>query len=342
MIRILAVRHDDRSPLEVALEALPVWLEDERAFVWVDLFGPGDDAMAAVLREAFRFHPKAIEDCFAMREQPRVESFDDYVYVVTHGMWKGSTAEEAEVVELDAFLGRRYLVTHHDKESRSVQQVREEILRGNGGPLRRGPAAALHALLDYQIEGIEPVLDDIEARSESLEERVIERPRRADLQSLLALKRTTLQFRRWMSKQREVVLRLSRNEFAIIAPAEAVLFRDVYDHLVRFTDLVESQREMISSIQETHLSVTNLRLGEIMKFLTLFTATLMPLTVITGIYGMNFERMPELRWRYAYPVVISLMAVTAIGVLAYFRRKGWIGVKEDEPRPGGRSESDPR
>jgi magnesium transporter len=142
---------------------------------------------------------------------------------------------------------------------------------------------------------------------------------------LLAVKRNILQLRRWMSKQREVVLRLGRREFALISATDAMLFRDVHDHLVRINDLLESFREMLTSIQEAHLSVTSNRLNETMKFLTLFTALMMPLTVITGIYGMNFDFMPELRVRWAYPAVLVAMGAIVASVLFYFRHRGWLG-----------------
>jgi hypothetical protein len=128
-----------------------------------------------------------------------------------------------------------------------------------------------------------------------------------------------------MSKQREVVLRLGRQEFKLVTPQEAMLFRDVHDHLTRINDLLENFREMLTSIQEAYLSVTSNRLNEIMKFLTLFTAVLMPLTVITGIYGMNFEHMPELRERLGYPAVLAIMGVVSGSVLVYFWRRGWLG-----------------
>jgi magnesium transporter len=128
-----------------------------------------------------------------------------------------------------------------------------------------------------------------------------------------------------MSKQRDVLLRLGRHEFALIPDGDAMLFRDVYDHLVRINDLLENFREMLTSIQEAHLSVTSNRLNEIMKFLTIFTAVLMPLTVIAGIYGMNFQHMPELASRWGYPLTLVSMVVVAGGVLLYFRRRGWLG-----------------
>ena len=343
MIRIWAVRGDAPVLHDFGVEDVPRLLAEPATHLWIDLAGDVTPQSEHLLREVFKFHPAAIEDCFEARAHPKIEAFDEYVFVITHGLLRGSTAVDAEVVELDAFLGTRFLVTHHERDSRSVGAVATSMETG-GAALRRGPASVLHAILDRQVDSIEPVLDAVEESVEQLEERVFGHPRRADLATMLALKRTTLQFRRWMSKQREVVLRLSRNEFQLVAGHDAVLFRDVYDHLARFTDLVETHRDMISSLQETYLSITNLRLGEIMKFLTLFTAVLMPLTVITGIYGMNFEHMPELKSPWGYPAVLGFMFAVATGILWFFGRKGWIGgddkpqlAKDDPAVPSGPS-----
>jgi magnesium transporter len=236
-----------------------------------------------------------------------------------------ATVDRGDTVELDTFIGKNFLFTYHEKPSRSIAGAMDLLLRTHGSPLRRGPAYVLHAILHRQVDSMEPLLDDMEQRVESLEDRVLVHPGSDDLARLLALKRTTLQLRRWMTKQREVLLRLARNEFVQISAEQAVLFRDVYDHLFRYTDLLETNREMITSLQESYLSVTNLRLGEIMKFLTLFTAVLMPLTVITGIYGMNFDHMPELKQWWGYPAVLFFMAVVAGLILRFFRRRGWLG-----------------
>lgn len=336
MLRIVATRGEREFLSDVPEEALPALLADPEARVWVDLSGSMDDRALRIMRDVFRFHPLTIEECFDAREQPRADGFDGYVYVITHGMSATSTAEETETVELDAFLGHRYLVTYHAKESRSVAAVRDVLERGAGGPLRKGPANVLYAIVDRQADGIEAVLDDIEERLDNIEERVIHVPRNEDLATLLALKRTTLKLRRWVGKQREVVMRLARNEFGIISDQEAILFRDAHDHMLRYTDLLENFREIIGSLQDTYLNVTNLRLSEIMKFLTVFTAALMPLTVITGIYGMNFDHMPELRSRWGYPLTLASMAVTAITLLIFFRRKGWIGKDSYDPAAAAR------
>jgi magnesium transporter len=175
------------------------------------------------------------------------------------------------------------------------------------------------------VEGLEDVLDDVEERIATLEDEVFERPANASVATVLALKRSILKLRRWMSKQREVLLRLGRQEFVLIPTSDAMLFRDVYDHLVRINDLLENFREMLTSIQEAYLSVTSNRLNEIMKFLTLFTAVLMPMTVIVGVYGMNFEHMPELKWKWGYPLAVGLMLAVGGSVLVYFWRHKWLG-----------------
>jgi magnesium transporter len=331
-VRIWAMRGQDFLH-NVPLADLPALLADPQVYVWIDTCGTDNAEAERIARELFRFHPITLEDCFQVREHPKLEVFQDYLFVITHGIAAGSTAVAAETIELDVFLGKRYLFTYHEHPSRAVAAAREVVERNNGGPLRRGPAPLLHEILDRQVDNMEPLLDDVEERIQQLEDRVLVKTRDTDLSFLLALKRTTLQQRRWMVKQREVMMRLARNEVALVPPAEAVMFRDIYDHLNRMTDMLDSDREMLTSLHETYLSITNLRLGEIMKFLTLFTAVLMPLTVITGIYGMNFEFMPELHWRWGYPVVLGLMVTVAFGVIGFFRRRGWVG----KDRLGGSS-----
>jgi magnesium transporter len=328
-IRIVAVRAGKEFLPDVRVEDLPPLLRDPEVNIWIDTWGTENPPAVALARDLFRFHPLAIDDCFEAREHPKIDGFEDgYVFLITHGITARATPERSDTVELDAFLGKRYLFTYHEHPSRSVAAVSQQTTRDHGGHLRRGPAAVLHAILDRQVDSIEPVLEALEERIEDVESRVLERPHRSDLVRLLTLKRTTLHLRRWLTKQREVLLRLARNEFSLVPTQEMVLFRDVYDHVFRYTDWLETHREMITSLQETYLSVINLRLGEIMKFLTVFTATLMPLTVITGIYGMNFEHMPELKVAWAYPVVLAVMAAVVLGGLLFFRRRGWLGSGE--------------
>jgi magnesium transporter len=327
MVKIFAARGDGPLIVDPPVSELPALLGEPSVCVWVDMDGEMDDAAMAIVRDVFHFHPLAIEDCFGAREHPKVEAFEGnagYVYIITHGLTAGSTPQETETIELDAFLGQRYLVTYHAQASRSVAAVAEMVERG-GDSLRQGPVALLHAILDRQVEGIEPVIDGIDGHIAELEERVLVRPAAADLALLMALRRSILHLRRWMSKQRDVMLRLSRNEFPLVGAQGALPFRDLFDHLQRFTDLLENYRELTTSVQEAYLTMANNRLNEIMKFLTVFTATLRPLTVITGIYGMNFQHMPELASRWGYPLALLSMLATSLAVVWFFRRRGWLG-----------------
>lgn len=309
---------------DVTAEGLPPLLQDPEVRVWVDLSGPADESSGSIVSQAFHFHPLAIEDCFEERARPKLETYDGYLYCITHGLSPSSTAEEQEIVELDAFLGRRYLVTYHAKASRSVDAMFESVAR-SGDPLRRGPAALLQGIIDRQVDGIEPVFDGLEARLGELEEQVLAKPRNQDLASLVALRRSVLHLRRWLGLQRDVVLRLARQEFDLVAPADALLFRDTHDHLAHFTEFLETYRELITSIQEAYLSVINNRLSENMRVLTLFSVVMLPLTVITGAYGMNFDHMPGLHHWLGFPLTLLSMAVTVGVTLAFFRRKGWLG-----------------
>jgi magnesium transporter len=327
-LKIVATRGDSEFREDVPLAELPALLAalDEHGWhIWIDSWGADNPEAVRLAKQVFCFHPLAVDDCFGKREHPKVEAFEGHVFLITHGVAAGATADRVDTVELDVFIGRNFLFTYHEQPSRSIAGAMDLVTRTHGAPLRRGMAHVLHAILDRQVDSMEPLLDDLEERVQAVEDRVLVHPGNDDLAWLLALKRTTLQLRRWMTRQREVLLRLARNEFDVVCPTEAILFRDVYDHLFRFTDLLENNREMITSLQESYLSVTNLRLGEIMKFLTLFTAVLMPLTVITGIYGMNFEQMPELKQWWGYPGVLVVMAVIAGIILMFFRRRGWLG-----------------
>jgi magnesium transporter len=322
MVRILAIR-GQAVLTDVTVAALPALLRESDVRVWVDLSGPLDETSHQVASEIFNFHPLAIQDCFEERERPKLEMYDGYLYCITHGISMASTAEEHEIVELDAFLGPRYLVTYHAKDSRSVESMYQAVAR-SGEPLRKGPASLLQSILDRQVDGIEPVLDDFEERLSALEEEVLASPRDEQLASLVALRRNIVHLRRWLGLQRDVVLRLARQEFELIPPADALAFRDTHDHLAHFTEFLEIYRELTNSIQEAYLSMVNNRLSEIMRFLTLFSAVLLPLTVITGVYGMNFVHMPGLQHWLGFPLIVLAMAATVGLVLLFFRNKGWL------------------
>ncbi len=316
-------------------EHLPELLKDEAAVVWIDMPEP-TTADEQILLDVFHFHPLTVEDCRENRHYPKVEEFPGYLYLIVHGVRADTSPDHFNTIELDAFLGRNYVITYHHDEFRSIANVRQLI---STSPIacQRGAAFLLHQILDQIVDYYSPVLDDFDERIDQLEADIftLKRPNNSILEEIMDLKRGVLRLRRISAKQREVLLRMSRGEFSLIDPLMLPFYRDVHDHIVRVTDLAESYRDLISGSLEAYLSVVSNRMNEIMKVLTIFSAIMLPLTFIAGVYGMNFDNMPELHSRFGYYTVWAIMITVAVGMLFLFWKRGWIGGGERGKRGKG-------
>ena len=282
---------------------LPELLKDETAVIWVDMEAPSlDDDQ--VLLNVFHFHPLTVEDCRANRHHPKVEEFPDYIYFIVHAVRTDSSTDRFNTVELDGFLGRNYVVTYRHEKFSSIDKVKQTI-RSSPVTCQRGAPFLLHSIVDSIVDDYLPVMDDFDERINELEDNIfsLHRPNYQILEEILGRKRSVLRLRRISSKQLEVLYRISHGQFQLISGPVLPFFRDVYDHIVRVTDLAESYRDLISGSLEAYLSVVSNRLNEIMKVLTIFSAIMLPLTFIAGVYGMNFDNMPELHWQYGYYMV---------------------------------------
>jgi len=304
---------------------LPKLLEDEQAVIWVNMPQP-TAADEQVLLDVFHVHPLTVEDCRENRHYPKVEEFPTYLYLIVHGVRADTSPDHFNTIELDAFLGRNYVITYHHDDFRSIDNVRQ-LIRTSPMACQRGAAFLLHQILDQIVDYYSPVLDDFDERIAQLENDIfnLKRPNNSILEQIMDLKRGVLRLRRISAKQREVILRMSRGEFPLIDGQMLPFYRDVHDHIVRVTDLAESYRDLISGSLEAYLSVVSNRMNEIMKVLTIFSAIMLPLTFIAGVYGMNFDNMPELHSRYGYYTVCIIMVVVAVGMLGLFWKAGWIG-----------------
>ena len=237
-----------------------------------------------------------------------------------------TSPDHFNTIELDAFLGPNYVITYHHEMFRSINNVKK-MLSTSPVACQRGPAFLLHQILDQIVDFYSPVLDDFDERIAKLEDDIftLSRPNKAILEEIMDLKRGVLRLRRISARQLEVILRTSRGEFALIPPALLPFYRDIHDHLIRVTDLAENYRDLISGSLDAYMSVVGNRMNEIMKVLTIFSAIMLPLTFIAGVYGMNFENMPELTTRFGYFVVLMIMVIVAVGMLAFFWARGWLG-----------------
>jgi magnesium transporter len=307
------------------VEQLPELLSDPSLMIWVDMEKP-TDADDQVLLDVFKFHPLSVEDCRADRHHPKVEEFPDYLYFILHGVTASTDSVHYNTIELDGFLGSNFVVTYHHDMFRSINKVKQ-FIRSSPVACQRGPAYLLYQILDQLIDFYTPVLDDFDERLVKLEDEIfsLKRPDTTILEKIQQLKRSILRLRRNSGKQLNILYRISHGEFKLIQPEMLPFFRDIHDHLVRITDLAESYRDLIGGALDSYLSVVSNRTNDIMKVLTIFSAIMLPLTFIAGVYGMNFENMPELKKEWGYYTVVMIMIVVAIGMLGFFWRKGWIG-----------------
>jgi magnesium transporter len=303
----------------------------DKLAVWVDLEGPGDDA-SALLTE-LKLHPLTVEDIWATRSVPKLEDYGHYVYIIVHGVRGGGGKKGVfDLVELDVVLGQGWLVTH-DPGGLVTPEVASELER-SPKPLAKGPAWVAHALLDHAVDRYLPIVDQLDKELAELEDDTLRRAgtRRgpAVLRRILRFKRMLLELRRMSIHQREILLRIARGELDEIPPEAVPFFRDVYDHFLRINDQLDGYRDLVSGTLDAYLSVQSNRMNEIMKTLTVIATVMLPITFIAGVYGMNFDNMPELHWRWGYPYAIGVMAGVVAVTLWWFRRKGWIGAGEPE------------
>lgn len=311
---------------------LPELLKDPNALIWVDMEKPTleDDQ---VLLDVFHFHPLTVEDSRAIRHHPKIEEFPDYIYFIVHGVRADTSSERFNTIELDGFIGRNFIVTYHHEIFRSINNVKQRV-HSSPIPCQRGSSYLLYLILDQIVDFYLPVVEDFDEAVTELENDIFSMKRQGNeiLEEILLLKRNVLRLRRISSKQQEILLRMSRGEFSLIDSQMLPFYRDIYDHLVRITDLAENYRDLLSGTLDAYLSVVSNRMNEIMKVLTIFSAIMLPLTFIAGVYGMNFDNMPELHTAYGYFGALAFMIIVTIFMLFFFKRKGWIGSasKEDD------------
>jgi magnesium transporter len=295
---------------------------------WVEL-DEKTEQTERLLGEVLKIHPLAIEDVWNDIGIPKVEDFVEYVLLVMHGIHEDTSAETPiSLAELDMVIGHNFLVTHaSDDRVCAVAPVLVEVQR-NGRLLKKGPAYVAHAIVDRLVDEYVPVVDKFEVEITKTEAQILEgkttKASHTTMRKILKIKRSLQMLRRTTINQREILHRLARAEFDEIPRDLTPFFRDVYDHFARVTELVDSYRELTGGLLEAHFSIRSEQMNEIMKRLTLISTIMLPLTLIAGIYGMNFEHMPELKLQFGYYYALGLMVVVAASVIMYFKSKRWL------------------
>lgn len=325
-MEILVYRQGEERVQEgITVDQLPALLKDPSVVIWVDMESPTVED-ERILLDVFKFHPLTVEDCHENRHYPKIEEFPGYLYFIVHGVRADTSPDRFNTIEMDGFLGKNYVITYHHDTFRSINNVKQ-LLRTSPILCRRGPAFLCHQILDQIVDYYSPVLDDFDERIDRLEEEIfnLKQPNNQILARITELKRGVLRMRRISVKQMDVILRMSRGEFSDLIPEDMrPFYRDVHDHLTRVVDLAETYRDLVNGSLEAYLSVVSNRMNEIMKVLTIFSAIMLPLTFIAGVYGMNFDNMPELHSRYGYFATLAIMIIVAVGMLFFFWRRGWL------------------
>ena len=302
----------------------PDWLRAESDVkLWVDLNDPTKDE-AKILADVFHFHELSIEDAMDAIHHPKVESYGSYIYAILHGIDFRAREHAFRTQDVDFFLGPNYLVTVHPGLSRSIGKM-ADICGKNNRVLGEGPDALMHRIVDSMIDNYRPEVDKLGDRLDQLEREVFGSTSRTLAKRILDFKRDVASLRRVVQPQRDVVGRLGRREFGLISEAISYRFRDVYDHLVRLNEEAMFLQDRIASLLDAHLSTVSNQLNGVMKILTIITTTFMPLTFITGLYGMNVG-LPL--WGFSNEQVFWLLLVFMLsvsgGMLLIFRKIGWL------------------
>lgn len=302
----------------------PRWLDPSSGVtLWVDLMNPTPEE-TRILSDVFGFHELSVEDAVSEIHHPKIEPYPTYLYLILHGIDFRAREHCFRTIDVDFFLGANYLVTVHSGESRSIAKM-SEICRRNADALGQGPAALMHRIVDVMVDNYRPEVEKLNERLDKLEHEVFKRPDPNLARRILDFKRDVASLRRIVLPQRDAVGRLARREFPVITEQLSYRFRDVYDHLVRLSDEAMFFHDRIGSLLEAHLSTVSNQLNGVMKVLTIIATLFMPLTVLTGMYGMNVD-LPHLPGgdRAQFWWVFGIMAGISVVMLWFFRRRNWI------------------
>jgi len=322
VIRVFTHANGKTSPAD---QVDPAWLAPgSGVLTWVDLMNPSSEEGLSILRDVFHFHELAVEDALSDLQFPKVESYGDYLYLILHRIDFEAPEHCFKTHDVDFFLGPNYLVTIRTGDSRSFEQV-TRVCERNALALGEGTAALTHRIVDSMVDNYRPEIDELSERLDTLEAKVFDGQGANFAREILDFKRDVSSLRRVVQPQRDVVGRLARREFPLIEEQIAYRFRDVHDHLVRLADESMFFQDRITSLLDANLAIVSNQLNTIMKILTIISTVFMPLTFITGLYGMNVDLphfgMGEGRMFW---VLLAVMGGSVGSMLVYFRRQGWI------------------
>jgi magnesium transporter len=328
MIRSLFYTPGKPMRTEIPPEEFTHLARDRRSLLWVDFIGETPESAEPILRN-FGFHPLAIDEALQETHTPKIDDWGDYLYIVLNVLnyRRENGTFVSQIDELDIFLGRNYVITHHDQILSSIEDTWAACQR-DPRHVQEGPDHLLYRIVDTLVMGYMPLVEEIDQRIDRIEDEVFDRPGRSTVEEIFGLKRILLMMRRILLPQREVLNKLARDDYRVIDTKDRVFFRDIYDHLVRLHDLNESLRDLVSGVMDTYLSVINNRMNEVMKTLAVITTLFMPITFVTGFFGMNFfepvARLVGWTNQQVFILTMGIMLAVPFSMFLWMRRQTWI------------------
>lgn len=328
MIRSIYFSPDGRLTNNLSPTEYSAALADPAAFLWIDFEDEPLENEEPILREIFGFHPLAVDDALRESHVPKVDDWGDYLYIVLHAVaFDPEEMGDLYTRELDVFLSRNYLVTHRMTPIGAVERV-WQICQRDERHWRNGVDYLFSKIADELVESYMPVVEAMDDEIERLEDVVFANEAAQGLEDIFGLKRAAVTLRRIIGPQRETINKLARDEYAVIDSRTRIYFRDVYDHLVRMHDITESVRDLVSSTLDSYLSVVNNRMNEVMKTLTIITTLFMPLSFLTGFFGMNFfaaqAELPAWTSEPTFILILLVCVLTPLVMFFWMRRRGWM------------------
>jgi magnesium transporter len=297
--------------------------KDSPTVTWVDVVGLHRIDVIEKIGKYYNFHTLVLEDILNINQRPKIEYFDDYVFIILNMLTYNDESHKVEKEQVSIILGNNFVFTFQERKGDVFESIRERIRNNKGVIRKKGASHLLYALIDVIVDNYFIILEKIGGEIEDLEDKVIYNPSPETIQTIHRLKRNLIDLRKSIWPLREILNNLSKGESQLLK-GTSIYFRDVYDHTIQVIDTVETFRDMASGLLDIYLSSVSNKMNEIMKVLTIIATIFIPLTFITGIYGMNFKHMPELEWKLSYPLVLCVMLFIGIWMVIYFRRKKWI------------------
>jgi len=297
---------------------------EESAVRWIKVDGVHDVEVLDRIGKCFELHPLTIEDVLNTDQRPKLEDFDHYVFIVMKMVCYDEKESKVTAEQVSLIVSSRMVISLHEGEAGVFRPVIERLRTGKGRLRKMGADYLAYSLLDAVVDNYFVVLEKLGDAIESLEEEIAADPTPETMRSIHGLRREMVLLHRWVWPLGEVVNNLVLGDIPLVREPSRLYFKDVHDHIVHATDTIETFREMLTEMLTIYLSAVSNRLNEVMKVLTIIATIFMPLTFIAGIYGMNFEHMPELRSPWGYPLVLLFMLSLAVSMLVYFKRKRWL------------------